>query len=137
MGTPLPKNEPGTFCSICWGPGKPLGPGPTPKFVYCTLSGVEVNPGVAVPVPGPPNRKFFLAQHPTISRWQCFGSDWEVTWWIGGSFTICSAVIPSTAAGFVANVPDLCQTDFVNGYGASGSPYRFGTAKISWDTDGV
>ncbi len=33
MGTPLPKNEPRDDCTICWGPGKPFGDSPTPRFI--------------------------------------------------------------------------------------------------------
>lgn len=38
MGTELPPNEPGPVCSICWGPGKPFGPGPTPRVVQMRLT---------------------------------------------------------------------------------------------------
>lgn len=34
MGTPLPIYEPGDPCPKCFGNGGPLGPGPTPKYIF-------------------------------------------------------------------------------------------------------
>ena len=41
MGTPLPPNVPGADCSVCWGSGKPFGPGTTPKFITLEFTGFQ------------------------------------------------------------------------------------------------
>jgi len=38
MGTPLPPNEPGNPCTVCWGVGKSFGDGPTPKVIELRLT---------------------------------------------------------------------------------------------------
>lgn len=38
MGTPLPPNEPGNNCDVCWGPGKLFGDGPTPTIIQLRLT---------------------------------------------------------------------------------------------------
>ena len=50
MGTiiPDPPKEPppdvGDACALCFGPGKPLGPGATPKWIFVSLSGINKGP---------------------------------------------------------------------------------------------
>ena len=46
---PISPPPPGEACTICWGSGKPLGPGPTPSVVTAIFSDIEVI------VPGGPN----------------------------------------------------------------------------------
>jgi len=43
MGTPLPPNEPGIACPLCFGAGGPLGPVP-PKFVWLNFRDVKPGP---------------------------------------------------------------------------------------------
>ncbi|GAH87122.1 unnamed protein product [marine sediment metagenome] len=38
MGTPLPPNERGDLCNVCWGPGKPFGDTPTPHVIIARLT---------------------------------------------------------------------------------------------------
>lgn len=38
MGTPLPPNEPGNPCTVCWGVGKAFGDEPTPKVIQLRLT---------------------------------------------------------------------------------------------------
>lgn len=43
MGTPLPPNEPGEPCEVCWGPGKPFGDPATPKYI--SMQWIDYFPG--------------------------------------------------------------------------------------------
>lgn len=40
MGTPLPPNEPGNPCNLCWGVGKEFGNYSTPRFITMILEGI-------------------------------------------------------------------------------------------------
>ncbi len=41
MGTPLPPNEPGFPCNVCWGPGTRFGIADTPKFITAQLFDIQ------------------------------------------------------------------------------------------------
>jgi len=41
MGTPLPPNEPGVTCSLCWGLDEAFGDSPTPRVMQVQYSGIQ------------------------------------------------------------------------------------------------
>ncbi len=45
MGTPLPPNEAGDDCVVCWGPGETFGDGPTPRVITAIFSGFTAGDG--------------------------------------------------------------------------------------------
>lgn len=47
MGEPPYPATAGAQCAVCWGIGKPWAGPPTPKFVICSITGVERGDGMA------------------------------------------------------------------------------------------
>ncbi|GAH72725.1 unnamed protein product, partial [marine sediment metagenome] len=54
---PGPEYTPGAICGNCWGPGRPFGDVPTPKYASITFSGL-------VGIWAPANKKFIGTQDP-------------------------------------------------------------------------
>lgn len=68
MGTiiPPPYEPPpvaaGVACALCWGIGRPLGPGSTPQFIFVQLSGINKGPDWFAALGEPMSGDFELEQ---------------------------------------------------------------------------
>lgn len=76
MGTKIPIPIPpppvsgGELCNICWGPGGPFAPGPTPIELNVNVTGVEKGPNWQLADGEPPAGDFVLIQ--TVPALPCF-----------------------------------------------------------------
>lgn len=80
--TPVPAGDP---CTICWGNGKPFGPGETPNKVTIVIEGVEKGPGWTSGMGEPPNGTFILTQHVVSSCLFLFENDDFILRWSTGA----------------------------------------------------
>jgi len=126
MGTRIPppfdppESPAGSACALCWGTGKPLGPGDTPQYIYVQLSGINKGPDWFSALGEPMSGDFQLEQVPgepchyevvvganTIRVWfhspfteslvEAAGS---IDMLIGTAESLCGLFILNTASGF-------------------------------------
>lgn len=139
MGTPVPPNEPGDLCTICWGPGRPHGPGPTPKVLRLVFSGL---------LPGEfwssADEQSLLWPHYLIqsgvpcdwlelsTRWRCQFSYTPITVWI------VLRNLATNRLAFLAIIPPSCTlfepneiTDPLTNFAYSGN------VTVDWDLKGL
>ena len=137
MGTPLPLNEPGALCGNCWGPDKPFGPGPTPKFVKVTIRDCEI----ITPYLGRnlinPNGTWLCPQSPEPCLWRYAFEDtvclWETHFAYSHLFFQSAEIVLFTAF----YIP-TCQSFFINDYYYPDETLILGGSGIvTWSTDGL
>ena len=137
LGTPLPPNEPGSICENCWGPDKPFGPGPSPKYVKVNIRDVQVfSPyeGDAIDIP---NGTWFLRQTVDPCIWK-FESGNVVCLW-ETHFAYSHVFFQSnTHVLFSTFYMPICQRFFVNDYFFPDEPSPLGGwAMVTWDMTGL
>lgn len=139
MGTPLPPNQPGPNCGLCWGPGKPFGDFQTPRFITVTLTGIA---------PGddwnPAHEQLLLTPHLldqviTPCDWDIRDGIflWNIRFTTSGTSASISRVQDALTV-FVANPPGQCQTVLQN---QQTDPFMVvginGILTITWDLEGL
>lgn len=138
VGTPLPENEPGIACPLCFGDGKPLGPTP-PKFVYLTFAGVKPGPGFGDVVQGQlPNGRWLL-ENDQGCRYFVHYPLWNITLLWGVSTTLVRWRDASDAILFNTIFPSaICKTSVNNAvhFGPFIAAYD-GHCDITWSEDGL
>lgn len=83
MGTPLPYYEPGDPCPNCFGDGGPLGPEPTPKFIFAHFVDWIEGPAWWEGYRAILETEQRLVQHPVdVCRWVLYigWSYWNLNW---------------------------------------------------------
>lgn len=139
MGTPLPPNEPGQPCALCFGIGQPFGDAVTPKFISLNL--FDIQPGQfwrdadESLLLGPP----FLIQTMIPCEW--FGSDgtfqWFVLWRAVGNLIFVKDLV-SGADVFSTFGDSPCLLEYGNDITTPTNKYGFdGNAKITWSVEGL
>ena len=137
LGTPLPLNEPGLACPVCWGPGKPFGPGPTPKFIKLTFTGIHVGSswfGSGYP---DPNQTYLCVLGVDVCYWSL--NCWPIDVWlelgpVGSQAYLRIYTIPL----FQSTVMSVCVRDFTNIWFSPSSPNQLGgSCRVSWEMDGL
>ena len=109
MGEPVgPEYTPGELCTTCWGPGKPFGEGPTPKYVAITFSGLT---GIWAAC----NHKWIGQQNEAMPCVWYFEDETFTGYWEFhpyGTYTEIEAKWdPDIWIGFHG---DVCSADFIN-----------------------
>ena len=137
MGTPLPPNEPGNPCTVCWGVGKPFGEAPTPKTLEVRLTSL---------LPGElweeELEQLLLTTHyleQTLSP--CFWKikDGEFTWSL--SFDAGATIIQvirtlQTGTVFASEVYEECVVDIENHITSPNNVFAYnGFANITWNPE--
>ena len=139
MGTPLPPNEPGEPCNVCWGPGQLLGPLPTPRFVIAQL--FDMLPGDNFT---PALEQLLITPHllrQTINPciWQII--DPPFTWQWVFTLTVSQCLVfspPPVRNFFTGSSPDLCLLDVPNLATNPADQVMFrGFATLTWALEGL
>lgn len=134
MGTPLPPNEPGNDCALCWGVGKPFGDGPTPHMVNASLFMI---------LPGefwePSEETLLLSSHQLIQHFgPCFWrvDDGQFVWIfeLDGLETRFQVRRNSdNRPVFVGILPEICGTSIESGlFQPLGNVAFSGFANVVW-----
>lgn len=139
MGTPLPANEPGDNCFVCWGVDKEFGNTTTPRIITVQLSGL---------LPGafwrPADQQLLLTPHsliqgPGACRFQV--TDAEFSWTLFYLFdrTIFTILrLFDTRSAFLHESIQKCRTSLPNDHTAPLNVIAYnGTASISWSLAGL
>lgn len=139
MGTPLPPNEPGLDCLVCWGIGKTFGIGNTPKYIRVHL--LDLLPGefaseIDIQTLLTPH---FLTQTLAACQWTIRLDGF--TWTLSLSAFQSVLIVLNTATDhriFQARPATLCTLDFVNEQTVPAGFITYGgTAQITWDLGGL
>ncbi len=139
MGTPLPPNEPGNDCILCWGTGKPFGDGPTPTVIQLRLT--SLLPGEFADEADFDN---LLVTHwlvqtglPCLYNIIDGNISWNVNW--NPTNTNISVVNLNTVRQVFNNLTfTKCQLDLPNQLtGPDGNIAFGGFANITWDLEGL
>lgn len=137
MGTPLPRDPPGTHCPACWGAGKPFFGEVTPRIMTMTFSGFT---------PGdfwnPADEDLLLAPHdlfqePTPCLW--FTTDAVFRWWVQWSFPFANARIQRLsdfAMAFLIFNATLCLQTYPSGLAAPANNVCYGgSVDLTWKVE--
>ncbi len=139
MGTPLPPNEPGTLGNLCWGIGKPFGPGPTPKVVKLRLTRLLQAEFGNDAVEQNMLTTHLLEQQVDPLRFDI--QDGRFLWfveWAPSATLIAVRDLISLRFSFVSIVPQICQLDLPSDIvDPAGSIMWGGFANVTWDLEGL
>jgi len=133
VGTPLPENEPGNPCGVCFGVGKAF-PLPTPKYVQLDFSGVKPGQNFNGLQGGLPNGSHILKQY-TPCSWTLFTANesYFLMWSINRS-TVSSQDRSTQFTFQTVFLPALCMVEFDNAFTVwNGSAAFGGTCKVIWN----
>jgi len=136
MGTPIDIEgdyEEGNPCTRCWGPGKPFGDVPTPKYMVLNVSGVFPCPPNEK---NPPNGSWLLTQAEGFPcAWNLTTSNYIMGFGFGVDFTECwIRDIPSDKFWF-RGLPEPVCTTFNKNWWSECTPGLFaagGVVKIGY-----
>lgn len=139
MGTPLPPNEPGQPCALCFGAGQPFGAGDTPKFITLSLEAL---------VPGqfwiPEDEQLLLTPH-LLSQTgiACSWSledrayQWFVLWRAVGNLILVRQIATFQSV-FSSFDDDPCLLEYSNDNDESFGNVAFGgKSLITWNPEGL
>ncbi len=139
MGTPLPPNEPGNDCLVCWGPAKDFGDGATPTVIQLRLT--SLLPGEFADQADFDN---LLVTHwlqqtglPCLYNIIDGNISWNVNW--NPTNTNISVFNINTVRPVFNNLTfTKCQLDLPNQLtGPTGTIAFGGFANITWDLEGL
>ena len=139
MGTPLPPNQPGNLCDLCWGPGKPLGPPPTPTTIVMRLTSM---------LPGdnftPELEQLLLTSHYLVQTfepciWRIDDGSFIWRWLFFPGLSQCEVFSgPPVRNSFTGTVAAPCLLDLANLSTTPADQVMFGGfANITWDLEGL
>lgn len=139
MGTPLPPNEPGDPCTVCWGPGKEFGSGPTPKVIQLRLT--RLLPGEHYTEA---SEQFLLTTHhleqlyaPCYYTIDARGFRLDVLFWLGSTHVLVSHVDEGWGVFYNTTAPE-CSLDLENLFTSPADNVMYGGfANITWSTKGL
>lgn len=139
MGTPLPPNEPGNLCAICWGAGKPLGDSPTPTVIQARLT--SLLPGFAW---NPDDEQLLWTTHYLTQRGNACEfriQDGTFEWFLFFGPTNTHFSVTRNADGFLVffhGTDQPCELDLDNELTlfTDGIAHN-GFANLTWDLEGL
>ena len=137
MGTPLPPNLPGDPCTVCWGPGKPFGDGPTPKVIELRLTSILPGELWEDELEQLLLTTHWLEQQPS----PCFYKikDAEFTWslsWSAGATIVQVIRTLETGTVFAAEIFEECVVDIPNHITTPGNVFAYGGfANATWNPE--
>lgn len=139
MGTPLPPNEPGDPCTVCFGPGKTFGDGDTPKFIKIRFSdflpGQLWDPGLDSFL----NTEHLIIQDAPPCTWFIIdtGFVWALSWNLPNASILIQRLAPLEPCFEVLNGP-LCDLEYANQIVAPAGVITYdGKVTIDWDPTGL
>ncbi|KKL95120.1 hypothetical protein LCGC14_1857800 [marine sediment metagenome] len=137
MGTPLPPNQSGNDCTVCWGTGKPFGDGPTPTVIQLRLT--SLLPGEFEDLADFQNLlvTHWLTQQVDPCRFEITdrGFLWFVEW-APTATLVAVRDLSSLRFVFVATLPAICQVDMPSDIaGPAGNIAWNGFANITWNPE--
>jgi len=137
MGTPLPPNEPGEDCTVCWGTDKTFGPGHTPKYLWLRITeltpGAFWNPALEAELLLP----HLLVQTEAPCGYGLMTPNISYSWGFAYGRTYVLVADISTGRSFLSNNPDdECATS-VRDWWTEGSQVAAygGLGTISWNPE--
>lgn len=139
MGTPLPPNEPGNDCTVCWGAGKRFGDNPTPKILTVTLHDLE--PGVFWwdSLESLLYTPHLLIQTASTCVW--YVEDEHFSWHVDfllAKTSISITQIVNSAIVLASDKLGPCETNIPNEITAPAGVFAInGWASIGWDPEGL
>ncbi len=139
MGTPLPPNEPGDTCSVCWGPDKPFGDGVTPHVLTVNFKMLQQGQFW-----DPTKEQTLLAPHlliqgPSACSWSLQSADWLVSVTFSPTeVDVSLRILPSGSFAFRQRLALPCLYRYFNSFTAPAGLVAFGgLADLSWDLEGL
>ena len=139
MGTPLPPNEPGLLCPLCWGPAKLFGDGPSPLVIQVRLTRFLPGDSFEDPQEQLLLQTHWLEQLAGPCSWRI--DDGIFVWF--AEFTSFETVVDvrrklDNKPAFVGAFTDVCATDLPNTLLQPIGNVAFGGfANINWDLEGL
>lgn len=139
MGTPLPPNQPGALCNVCWGVGKDFGNGPTPRVIQLRLT--RLLPGEHWDQADEQNllTTHWLEQQADPCVFLIVDGDYR--WFVEWRPTTTIVAVRNLATlrfVFVFEAPPICQVDMPSDIIApEGNIAYNGFANITWDLEGL
>ena len=139
MGTPLPPNEAGDVCAICFGAGQEFGDVPTPTFIMLQLEDLQQGPFW-----DPAFEQQLLTPHQLIQTVNPCGYtvfdgtfNWSFTWFL--TTTLITIVRTSNSKQVFANVgAPVCGVNFSNALESTDNEFAFGgSLEVTWLTGGL
>ena len=139
MGTPLPPNQPGNFGNLCFGIDKPLGPGPTPRFIKLRLTRLLQGEFGTDEIEQNMLTTHLLKQQVDPLRFEI--TDGNFLWfveWAPTATLIAVRDLISLRFSFAVITPELCAIDLPSDIvDAEGAIMWGGFANVTWDLEGL
>jgi len=139
MGTPLPPNEPGDNCFVCWGVGKSFGNTTTPRKIGVQLFGLEPGDFWDADDDQLLLTPHCLIQGPGACRWQVSDArfSWELIYFFDK--TLLSIIrLSDTKVVFRHESSPICLTFIPNELTDPDDVVAFnGNATVSWSLEGL
>jgi len=139
MGTPLPPNEDGDNCTVCWGTDKPFGDGATPRTIEVTFR--DLLPGEFW---DPTKEQSLLAPHLLVQTaspctWTIESSDWLVSLSFSATEVDLSLrILPSGSFAFRQRLAAPCLHRYFNSFNnPAGLVAYSGFADLTWNLEGL
>lgn len=123
MGEPPYPAEPGMRCEVCWGAGGPWEGPPTPKYLGCSITGVERSDNIACqPLPADCGSISVVLEQSVGSPcvWEgnreseIPGIFYFVSYTLGGVNSVLECKLNGLLSVFFHRIASICQTSFTN-----------------------
>lgn len=139
MGTPLPANEPGELCSVCWGPGNPFGPGPTPRVVQMRLTSMLPGDNFTTELEQLLLTTHYLQQTFDPCFWRIDDGSFLWTFSLFPGLSQCEVFSgPPIRNSFTGTIATSCLVDFPDLTTSPADQVLWGGfANITWDLEGL